>query len=225
MTSSPPPPKPLSSAATTTAADTLKFLCSYGGKIIPRPSDGLLRYLGGVTRVFSVPRSISYSELAEKLQELCGYAVTLRCQLPTEDLDVLVTIKSDEDLANIVEEYDKAAKISNKEMKIRAILMSQKSLFSNSVSTPASPVSSPTSSPDLSPSTADQQRVSHRKPPMPAAMQRNIPRRVYQYKVVGDCYHNYYPSQLQSSSSSRTRSSSRPRSSFYFSPQHSNLWH
>ncbi|KAK9684782.1 hypothetical protein RND81_10G232100 [Saponaria officinalis] len=207
--------KTLSSAPPSTA-DTVKFVCSYGGKIIPRPSDGLLRYVGGFTRVFSAPRSISFSELAEKLQELCGYAVTLRCQLPTEDLDVLVTIKSDEDLANIIEEYDKSSKISGKEMKIRAILSSPKSLFRNSASTPASPVSSPSSSPDLTPFT-DHNRWNHRKPPMSAAMQRNIPRRVYQYKVVGDCYHNYYPSHLQSNS--------RPRSSFNFSPQHSNLWH
>ncbi|KAK9669514.1 hypothetical protein RND81_13G136100 [Saponaria officinalis] len=210
------PPKTFSSTATTTTS-TVKILCSYGGKILPRPSDGHLRYVGGLTRVVSVPRCLSFSELSEKLQELCGYAVALRCQLPTEDLDVLVTVKSDEDLANVIEEYDKASKIAGKEMKIRAILSPPKSLSTTSSSSPASPVSSSSSSPDISPSAADRRRWSHRKPPMAAAMHRNIPRRVYQYKVVGDCYHNYYPCHMQANP--------RPRSSPYLSPQHSNLWH
>ncbi|KAH9624319.1 hypothetical protein KSS87_005233 [Heliosperma pusillum] len=207
------PPKPLFSSAS-----AIKFLCSYGGRILPRPSDGHLRYVGGLTRVVSVPRSVSFSELAEKLQELCGYTVTLRCQLPTEDLDVLVTIKSDEDLENIIEEYKKSVSISGKETKIRAILTQPKSKQMTSSSTPASPVSSSSSSPDISPPSAGEpRRWSHRKPPLTAAIQRNIPRRVYQYKVMGDCYHNYYPCNMQANS--------RPPSSSYFSPQPSNLWH
>lgn len=40
---------------------TLKFLCSYGGRILPRYPDGKLRYHGGETRVLSVDRSISFS--------------------------------------------------------------------------------------------------------------------------------------------------------------------
>lgn len=40
---------------------TIKFLCSYGGKILPRYPDGKLRYNGGHTRVLAVPRSISFS--------------------------------------------------------------------------------------------------------------------------------------------------------------------
>lgn len=39
---------------------TIKFLCSYGGKILPRYPDGKLRYLGGQTRVLAVDRSISF---------------------------------------------------------------------------------------------------------------------------------------------------------------------
>ncbi|CAN1838686.1 hypothetical protein LINPERHAP1_LOCUS35521 [Linum perenne] len=41
--------------------NNLKFLCSYGGKLVPRHSDGKLRYLGGQTRVLAVDRSISFS--------------------------------------------------------------------------------------------------------------------------------------------------------------------
>ncbi|KAF5746560.1 hypothetical protein HS088_TW06G00731 [Tripterygium wilfordii] len=40
---------------------TMKFLCSYGGKILPRYPDGKLRYLGGETRVLAVDRLISFS--------------------------------------------------------------------------------------------------------------------------------------------------------------------
>lgn len=42
-------------------AATIKFLCSYGGKILPRHPDGKLRYVGGETRVLAVDRSISFS--------------------------------------------------------------------------------------------------------------------------------------------------------------------
>jgi len=57
-----------------------------------------------------------------KLGELCGKPASLRCQLPTEDLDALVTITSDEDLVNLVEEYDRAACLQPSSVKIRAFL-------------------------------------------------------------------------------------------------------
>ena len=61
-----------------------------------------------------------------KLGELCGSAVSLRCQLPNEDLDALVSITSDEDLANLIEEYDRVASPSS--LKIRAFLSPPKPL-------------------------------------------------------------------------------------------------
>lgn len=72
------------------------------------------------------------SELMVKLGEFCGYSVTLRCQLPNGDLETLISIKSDDDLANLIEEYDRAAPSS----KIRAILSPPASL--KKVSPPAS---------------------------------------------------------------------------------------
>ncbi|XP_074589436.1 RAF-like serine/threonine-protein kinase 20 [Curcuma longa] len=91
---------------------TVKFLCSYGGKILPRYPDGKLRYVGGDTRLLSVRRSLPFSELQEKLREMCGWGgpVSVRCQLPTLDLDALVSVKSDEDLTNVVAEYDVAGR-------------------------------------------------------------------------------------------------------------------
>ncbi|GMI75621.1 hypothetical protein HRI_001231400 [Hibiscus trionum] len=120
---------------------TLKFLCSYGGNILPRSSDGKLRYVGGLTRVLSVDRSISFTELMVKLVEFCGFSVTLRCQLPNDDLDSLISIKSDEDLTNIIDVYDEAALISKSApSKIRAILSPPKSL--KQISPPLSNTSS-----------------------------------------------------------------------------------
>ncbi|KAL8241655.1 hypothetical protein R6Q59_011957 [Mikania micrantha] len=106
----------------------IKFLCSYGGKILPRYPDGKLRYHGGQTRVLAVDRSVSFSELLVKLGELCGSSVSLRCQLPTEDLDALVSITSDEDLVNIIEEYDRQSIRQSKSLKIRAFLSLPKKL-------------------------------------------------------------------------------------------------
>lgn len=39
----------------------VKFLCSYGGKVLPRSSDGVLKYVGGETRVICVPRDVTFS--------------------------------------------------------------------------------------------------------------------------------------------------------------------
>ncbi|XVE85157.1 hypothetical protein DITRI_Ditri17bG0069200 [Diplodiscus trichospermus] len=119
---------------------TIKFLCSYGGKILPRYPDGKLRYHGGETRVLAVDRSISFAELSLKMGEMCGTAVSLRCQLPTEDLDALVSITSDEDLVNLIEEYDRVASPPSS-LKIRAFLSRPKS-SKKTISPPSSSASS-----------------------------------------------------------------------------------
>lgn len=69
------------------------------------------------------------AELMVKLGEFCGFSVDLKCQLPNGDLETLVSITSDEDLANLIEEYDRAsARDSTRHLKIRAILLPRKSL-------------------------------------------------------------------------------------------------
>lgn len=159
-----------SQPASDTPNSTIKFFCSYGGKILPRYPDGKLRYLGGHTRVLSVDRSVPFSgqfslslsisltlfnfsfgvwncflkivitvivfvtELLSKLEELCASSVThLRCQLPAEDLDALVSITSDEDLANLIEEYDRTS-LPQLPLKIKVFISPPR--FSNKVSTP-----------------------------------------------------------------------------------------
>ncbi|CAA0328177.1 putative PB1 domain-containing protein [Arabidopsis thaliana] len=123
---------------------TVKFLCSYGGRITPRYPDGKLRYQGGDTRVLSVTRAISFTELKKKLGEICGIAVTsLRCQLPTDDLDALVTVRSDEDLKNLMEEYDLA---TTTQVKIHVFLSPLKSTRTTANSSPPPSTTSSSSS-------------------------------------------------------------------------------
>ncbi|KAF7127019.1 hypothetical protein RHSIM_Rhsim11G0055400 [Rhododendron simsii] len=118
----------------------IKFLYSYGGKILPRCTDGKLRYAGGHTRVLSADRSITFAELMVRFVELCGSSMILKCKLPTEDLDVLVTITCDEDLATIVREYDRFSSSTHKDLKITAVLFPRESL--KTISPPLSTVSS-----------------------------------------------------------------------------------
>jgi hypothetical protein len=81
-----------------------------------------------------------------KLMELCGSSsVTLKCPLPNGDLETLISITSDVDLANIIEEYDRASSSLTHPLKIRAILSPLKSL--KKLSPPPSTSSGATHSP------------------------------------------------------------------------------
>lgn len=85
----------------------VKFLVSFGGTILPRPQDGKLRYVGGETRIVSASRDISYEDLMGKMRELFEGAMVLKYQQPDEDLDALVSVVNDDDVTNMMEEYDK----------------------------------------------------------------------------------------------------------------------
>ncbi|KAK1418387.1 hypothetical protein QVD17_27531 [Tagetes erecta] len=85
----------------------LKFLCSFNGSILPRPVDGKLRYVGGETRIVSVPRDIGFDELMGKMKELFDGVSVLKYQQPDEDLDALVSVVNDDDVVNMMEEYEK----------------------------------------------------------------------------------------------------------------------
>ncbi|KAE8710680.1 hypothetical protein F3Y22_tig00110319pilonHSYRG00122 [Hibiscus syriacus] len=87
----------------------LRLMCSFGGHIIPRPHDKSLCYVGGETRIVAVDRHCSLSALCTRLSRalLNSRSFTLKYQLPSEDLDSLVTVATDEDLENMVEEYDR----------------------------------------------------------------------------------------------------------------------
>ncbi|XP_068652736.1 RAF-like serine/threonine-protein kinase PRAF [Aristolochia californica] len=112
----------------------VKFLCSFGGKILPRPSDGALRYVGGQTRIISVRRDIGFQELLQKMVDIYGHPIVIKYQLPDEDLDVLVSVSGKEDLDNMLEEYEKLVESSSVgSAKLRVFLFSALELDSPGV--------------------------------------------------------------------------------------------
>ncbi|KAL2482371.1 Octicosapeptide/Phox/Bem1p family protein [Forsythia ovata] len=84
-------------------------MCSYGGHIIPRPHDKSLCYVGGDTRIVVVERRFSLVDFLSRLSHslLNGRHFTLKYQLPNEELDSLISVSTDEDLENMIEEYDR----------------------------------------------------------------------------------------------------------------------
>ncbi|CAL5051418.1 unnamed protein product [Urochloa decumbens] len=92
-------------------------MCSFGGRIAPRPGDGALRYVGGQTRLISLPRTASFGELLRKVEAVdesisassSTGGVLVRYQLPGEDLDALISVSGPEDYDNMMEEYEKLA--------------------------------------------------------------------------------------------------------------------
>ncbi|KAM1245656.1 hypothetical protein ACFX15_036186 [Malus domestica] len=130
-------PSELDSAATDSIASTprsdhpshdlnsrVRFMCSFGGKILPRPHDNQLRYVGGDTRIVAVQRTTSFSALLSKLSKLSGLSdVTVKYQLPNEDLDSLISVTTDEDVDNMMEEYDRVAQnLNSKSARLRLFL-------------------------------------------------------------------------------------------------------
>eukprot|EP00253_Pinus_taeda_P014002 PITA_14002 len=97
----------LSGTSNDSPSGKAKFMCSFGGTILPRPSDGKLRWVGGETRIINVNKDISYEELMHKIRDIYGLVLILKYQLPGEDLDALVSVTSEEDLDNMMEEYNK----------------------------------------------------------------------------------------------------------------------
>ncbi|XP_018443791.2 uncharacterized protein LOC108815796 [Raphanus sativus] len=83
----------------------VKILCSFGGKILPRPGDSKLRYVGGETHIISVRKDISWLALKQKILEIYYQTHVVKYQLPGEDLDALVSVSCEEDLQNMFEEY------------------------------------------------------------------------------------------------------------------------
>ncbi|KAK1367312.1 dual specificity protein kinase splB [Heracleum sosnowskyi] len=93
-----------SSGTSDDSSKKIKVLCSFGGKILPRPKDGKLRYVGGETRIIRISKEISWENIWQKSRAVYRQTHTIKYQLPGEDLDALVSVSSDEDLQNMVEE-------------------------------------------------------------------------------------------------------------------------
>ncbi|CAN4108151.1 unnamed protein product [Withania somnifera] len=116
----------------------IKFLCSHGGKILPQPADGHLKYVGGETRVISVPRDIKFSELMKKLTLQIEGDMVLKYKLVYEDLDALISVKTDEDLCHMLDEYDRCESAGIP--RLRAFLFPAKPVMVDHHMTPPEPL-------------------------------------------------------------------------------------
>lgn len=117
----------------------VKFLCSHGGKILPRGPDGQLKYVGGETRVVAVPRDIAFTELMKKLNSLANGDMVLKYQVIPEDLDILVSVTCDEDLHHMFNEYDRWDVRSSENggtPRLRAFLFHSNPIFIDSQTVP-----------------------------------------------------------------------------------------
>ncbi|PON93722.1 PB1 domain containing protein [Trema orientale] len=110
----PPPPAHQSYKA--------KFMCSYGGKILPRPHDNQLCYIGGETKILAVDRTVKFAAMISKLSALCESDVSFKYQLPGEDLDALISVTNDDDLEHMMHEYDRLYRATAKPARMRLFL-------------------------------------------------------------------------------------------------------
>lgn len=129
---------PMGSPSPTSPKNRIKFLCSHGGKILPQPADGHLKYVGGETRVISVPRDIKLSELMKKLTPQIEGEMVLKYQLVHEDLDALISVKTDEDLRHMLDEYDRCESAGIP--RLRAFLYPAKPVVVDHHTTPPEPL-------------------------------------------------------------------------------------
>ncbi|KAE8716566.1 protein MAK16-like protein A-like [Hibiscus syriacus] len=144
---------------------TIKFLCSYGGKIIPRYPDGKLRYNGGETRVLAVDPSISFD--TRWFRSL-----------------------SDEDLANLIEEYDRVASPPSS-LKIRALLSQPKSAKKAISSPSSSSASSSKSSSSSTPRYSCLRQISGTPVAFPLCSQKYAGKMIPYYGYHGNPSHIY----------------------------------
>ncbi|PRQ24166.1 putative PB1 domain-containing protein [Rosa chinensis] len=100
----------------------VKFMCSYGGKILPRPHDNQLTYTGGETKILAVERTIKFSVLVARLSALSDSDVSFKYQLPGEDLDALISVTNDDDLEHMMHEYDRLYRASARPARMRLFL-------------------------------------------------------------------------------------------------------
>ncbi|KAL7608828.1 hypothetical protein Lser_V15G11739 [Lactuca serriola] len=125
----------------------LRLMCSYGGHIVPRPHDKSLCYIGGDTRIVVVDRHTTLSDLTQRLSKTLlrsssssslvstTASFTLKYQLPSEDLDSLISVTTDEDLENMIDEYERLNQSSDvsKSSRLRLFLFPTKPESASSI--------------------------------------------------------------------------------------------
>jgi len=82
----------------------MKFLCNFGGRFLPRPIDGKLRYVGGEKHLIQISRGISWQGLISKTTKLIRQAHIVKYHLPGEQVNVLISVASDDDVHHMIDE-------------------------------------------------------------------------------------------------------------------------
>ncbi|XP_062189971.1 serine/threonine-protein kinase STE20-like [Phragmites australis] len=82
----------------------MKFLCNFGGRFLPRPIDGMLRYVGGEKHLVRVSRGMSLQGLVSKTTKLIRQAHIIKYHLPGEQVNVLISVASDDDVHHMIDE-------------------------------------------------------------------------------------------------------------------------
>ncbi|KAM7279736.1 hypothetical protein ACFE04_006870 [Oxalis oulophora] len=106
-TSSPPPPP-----------QKIRLMCSYGGHIFPRPQTKTLHYLGGETRIISLPIPTATASISDFISHIAAalrhnneddddQPFYLKYQLPHHELDSLISLSTDDDLNVMIDEHHK----------------------------------------------------------------------------------------------------------------------
>jgi hypothetical protein len=116
----PTPAAPPAQAQAAHGGPQVRLMCSFGGRILPRPGDRQLRYVGGETRIVSFPRAAtSFAALVAALAKVAPVLFapgaprpSLKYQLPQDDLDSLVSITSDDDVDHLMDELDRIQDLS-----------------------------------------------------------------------------------------------------------------
>ncbi|KAK8477680.1 hypothetical protein V6N13_087550 [Hibiscus sabdariffa] len=102
------------------SAPKLRLMCSYGGRIVPRPQTKSFYYFGGENRLLTIPTpdnstaTLTLSSLSTHLSTFLRLTVpfTLKYQLQNHDLDSLISITADDDLQIMLEEHKKLSSSS-----------------------------------------------------------------------------------------------------------------
>lgn len=92
--------------------DVMRLRVSIGGSFAVK-DDGSWKYVGGETFLESVPVSWKYADLVFSLAEKVDGAISLKYQLPGEDLDpdALISVADDSDIAELFDEYSRALRL------------------------------------------------------------------------------------------------------------------
>ncbi|CAN6199811.1 unnamed protein product [Urochloa humidicola] len=82
----------------------MKFLCNFSGRFLPRPIDGKLRYVGGEKHLIQISQGMSWQELISKTTKLIRQAHIVKYHLPGEQVNVLISVASDDDVHHMIDE-------------------------------------------------------------------------------------------------------------------------